>query len=118
MVDIKIGFGVNVTTKKIALAGVIDIDSCRRWPWGDSSQQKDSPTMTLNNNQQENPETSMAILVFMKGTKNFMFEVQAVFWRRRPFQNSLVTESRETGVGSVSGTRTEGRAAGEVKAVS
>lgn len=48
MVDIKIGFGVNVTTKKIALAGVIDIDSCRRWPWGDSSQQKDSPTMTLN----------------------------------------------------------------------
>lgn len=53
----------------------------------------------------------------MKGTKNFMFEMRAVFWRRRPFQNSLVTESRETGVGSVLGTRTEGRAAGEVKAV-
>lgn len=32
MVDIKIGFGVNVTTKKIALAGIIDNDSCRLWP--------------------------------------------------------------------------------------
>lgn len=41
ILHLQIEFGVNVTTKEVVLADVIDNDSWRLWPAGDRSQQKD-----------------------------------------------------------------------------